>query len=133
MRRILLPLINPASRATGTSTPIPEIGEFQRIIVGLNVTVLPGTSLYVATEIQDPISENWTRVQSKFAGRNINGTHTVGDWSLGEFRTVLSTDAVPYTEIRVLSVTEGLTEQLRFNYTVSGANPTFSISVVGSD
>jgi len=128
-RQNLLPIIPSASRASGTSTPFPNISEYSRVMIIESVTVLPGTSLDLAVEFQDPLSEIYTRVQTRDAGQNANGAFTVGTWALGNFATVAA-QAVPYVQARVLTSTEMLPLQMRLNWTVVGANATFAVAVI---
>jgi hypothetical protein len=124
-------IVSSASRASGTSREIPELASFKRVSIILNVTIAPGTSLDLALAFKDPQTGNYVRVQTRDAGQNANGTHTVGTWALGAFTQVVAATAVPYTAMRALTDNECFPTIGQLVWTVVGANPTFSITLIG--
>ena len=93
-----------ASRASGNSADI-SVALYNSITCFLNVTVLPGTSLDVYVKSKDPISSNYITI-----GQFAQVTTSTGTWMLALDGSVLGSD-------------------IRLEWSIVGANPTFSIGI----
>ena len=99
-------LVPSASRATGNSSDL-SVALYNQVTCFLNITVSPGTSLDVEAKSKDPISGDYV--------------------TIGKFPQVGSSD----TGTWMLSLEGGiLGSTIRFEWTVSGTDATFSIGVV---
>jgi len=98
-------LVPSASRATGNSND-RDVFVYSSLTAFLNVTVAPGTSLDVYLKTKDPISGNYA--------------------TIGQYAQVTTTG----TWILTVNDPAALGQNIRFEWIVSGSNPTFSIGLV---
>ena len=93
-----------ASRASGNSADI-SVALYNSITCFLNVTVIPGTSLDVYVKSKDPLSNGYVTI-----GQFAQVTISTGIWMLAIDGAVLGSD-------------------IRLEWNIVGANPTFSIGI----
>lgn len=120
-----------ANETTSSNTrDFPEIASWKRVLIIVNVTVIAGSNptLDLNVEFKDPISGNYSRVQTRDAGTNANGAFTAGTWALGAF-TQVTTVTNFNLQMRALTDSEILPTVFRLSWIIGGTgapNATFS-------